>query len=553
MAIQQSRHSRDYLSSGFDDFEEGDAPIEQPQEQAAPPPAPTVDMPETVISGPPAEAPAQQMTLEEQQAADNDRLRKQLAMVDERMKIMGLTGGGRRPIGMNELQKEGFRLRGEALQDVIPVAQREATVRAGLMDKSQAAGEKYLSDLQAMRDQQRAMFDARKVAMQQDEEAMRKAQDSFDASRLLRDLGNRPVDTAALSFAAGLVGMLKGSAGRAGPNEILQEVDKAVERDIKNQETQYRRMLDGQTVRRNNFLDARQMGADEQQATALAAGAALDQYSRALDFASQRVADAKTSAALKEASGNLKAQQGDLQMRIDEKNAAAAAASFKAVQDMRLKMLENMQMAGQMDPKLAEEARKAYPDFVKGHSAAIDKLNTVGRLVNRLAAVARPDQIRKFWDSSVSVALNQVLQSSMAKNLNDATAFTTLSDAISREVLKRATTDEERKIAGAIQGVINKDLRVVSGGAVTNNELARDTLQNALFSYDAFNTYVNDQVEQERRGMGAVVESQRSNPVMYGLMMQSVGVPLMALDEYNKLTRAETAARALAAQKAKRK
>jgi hypothetical protein len=389
--------------------------------------------------------------------------------------------------------------------------------------------------------------------MQQDEEAMRKAQDSFDASRLLRDFSNRPVDTAVLSFTAGLVGMLKGSAGRAGPNEILQEVDKAVERDIKNQETQYRRMLDGQTVRRNNFLDARQMGADEREATAIAAGAAMEQYSRALDFASQRVSDAKTSAALKEASGNLKAQQGDLQMRIDEKNAAAAAAAFKSVQDMRMKMLQNMQTAGQLDPKLYEEARQAYPNFVKGNAAAIDKLNAVGRLVNRLAGVARPDQIRKFWDSSISPAVNQVLQSSMAKNLNDATAFTTLSDAIAREVLKRATTDEERKIAGAVQGVINQDLRVVSGGAVTNNELARDTLKNALFSYDSFNTYVNDQVEQERRGMGAIVESQRSNPVMYNLMMQSIGVPLMALDEYNKLSRSEQAARALAAQKAKRK
>jgi hypothetical protein len=539
MDFEPSRDPYDYLANYFAEPDKELPPVEAAQE---------------VLPAPAAEqAPAPQMTLEEQQASENDLLRKQLAMVDERMKIMGLTGGGRRPIGMNELQKEGFRLRGQAIESVVPVMERETARRAGIMDQAEAAAQKYRDDLAVLQGQQRQLFDARKVAMAEDEAAMRKAQDSFDASRLLRDLGNRPVDTAILSFSAGLVGMLKGAAGRAGPNEILQEVDKAVERDIMNQKTQYERMLQGQTVRRNNFLDARQMGADEQQALALSAGAALDQYSRALDFAAQRVGDAKSRAALTEASGNLKAQQGDLQMRIDEKNAAAAAAQFRAVQDMRMKLLDGIRAGAQADPKMYEEARKAYPAFVKGNAAAIDKLNAVSTLVNRLAGVARPDQIRKFWDSSVAPAVNQILQSNMARALNDATAFTTLSDAINREVLKRATTEEERKIAGAVQGVINQDLRVVSGGAVTNNELARDTLKNALLSYDAFNTYVNDQVAKERRMSSTLIESQRSNPIMYNLMQQSLGVPLMALDEYNKLTRAETAARAVAAQKAKTK
>jgi hypothetical protein len=174
----------DYMFGRLQDETEQDFAQQQAPDPLPPPP----EAPAPAVM---QEAPAQQMTLEEQQAADNDRLRKQLAMVDERMKIMGLTGGGRRPIGMNELQKEGFRLRGEALQDVIPVAQREADVRAGLMKQSQAAGEKYLSDLQTLRDQQRAMFDARKVAMQQDEEAMRKAQDSFRGRSLLRGWSRR--------------------------------------------------------------------------------------------------------------------------------------------------------------------------------------------------------------------------------------------------------------------------------------------------------------------------------------------------------------------------
>jgi len=536
----------DYMFGRLQDETEQDVT----QQQAPAPLAPPPEAPQPAAM---QEAPAQQMTLEEQQAADNDRLRKQLAMVDERMKIMGLTGGGRRPIGMNELQKEGFRLREEALQDVMPVAKREADVRAGLMAQSQAAGEKYISDLRTLQERQRAMFDARKAAMQQDEEAMRKAQDSFDASRLLRDFSNRPVDTAVLSFTAGLVGMLKGSAGRAGPNEILQEVDKAVERDIKNQETQYRRMLDGQTVRRNNFLDARQMGADEQQATALAAGAAMEQYSRALDFASQRVSDAKTSAALKEASGNLKAQQGDLQMRIDEKNAAAAAAAFKSVQDMRMRLLEGMQNVGQVNPELLKEARSAYPDMMKAHADAFGKLEAVGKLASAIAGSARPDQIRAFWNSAISPAVNDILQSKMAQNLNDAKAYDVLSNAIMRQVLTKAVTPEQRKIAGALQGVINRELRVISGGAVVNNELARNTLENALYSFDAFNNYVNNNVEAERRNMGALVESQRSNPAMHGLLMQSVGVPLAALDEYNRVMRAEQAARAVAAQKVKGK
>ena len=536
----------DYMFGRLQD----EAEQEYTQVPELPPVAPPPEAPQPAAM---QEAPAQQMTLEEQQAADNDRLRKQLAMVDERMKIMGLTGGGRRPIGMNELQKEGFRLREGALQDVIPVAEREAGVRAGLMKESQDTSKKYVADLQTLQDKQRSLFDARKAAMQQDEAAMRQSQDSFDASRLLRDLSNRPVDTAILSFTAGLVGMLKGSAGRRGPNDVLQEVDKAIERDIQNQKTQYDRMLQGQTVRRNNFLDARQMGADEQHATALAATASLDQHARALDFASQRVADAKTSAALKEASGNLKGQQGDLQMRIDEKNAAAAAAAFRSVQDMRMKLLAGMQNVGQVSPELLKEARSAYPDLVKSHKEELSKLEAVGKLASAVAGSARPDQIRAFWSSAVTPAVNEVLQSKMAQSLNDSKAYDVLSNAIMRKILDKAITPEQRKVASALQGVINRELRVLSGGAVTNNEIARKTLEDALYTFDSFNNYVNNNVEMERRNMGALVESQKSNPAMYGLLMQSVGVPLMALDEYNRVMRAEQAARAVVSEKAKRK
>ena len=149
-------------------------------------------------------------------------------------------------------------------------------------------------------------------------------------------------------------------------------------------------------------------------------------------------------------------------MRIDEKNAAAAAANFRSVQDMRMKLLDNLQKVGQADPKLMEEARKAYPDLIKSNLPQFQKLDALGRLVNRLAGVADPAAIRKFWDSSIKTSLNTVLQSNMARNLNDATAFTTLSNAIAQEVLKKATTEEERKIAGAVQGVINLDLREVS-------------------------------------------------------------------------------------------
>ncbi len=107
--------------------------------------------------------------------------------------------------------------------------------------------------------------------MAEDERRMRETEEGFDASRLLRQMGERPLETTALSFAAGLVGMLKGSAGRTTPNDILAEVDKAVERDVMNQTTAYERMLKGMEVRRTNFLDARQMGADEQAALATTA------------------------------------------------------------------------------------------------------------------------------------------------------------------------------------------------------------------------------------------------------------------------------------------
>lgn len=502
----------------------------------------------TPVDQPPT--PPREMTPEEAQAAQDEQLRQQLAAVDRRMKIMGLTGGGRPAMRMNELQREGFRLQGQALEQMRAPLETETAARATAMQQAQDVGAQYIADLKTLQTRQRGEAEARKAAMAEDERRMRETEEGFDASRLLRQMGERPLETTALSFAAGLVGMLKGSAGRTSPNDILAEVDKAVERDVMNQKTAYDRMLKGMEVRRTNFLDARQMGADEQSALATTAAASLDQYRRAIDFAAQRVGDAQTKAKLTEASGQLKMQQGDLQMRIDEKNSAAAAAQFKSVQDMRMRLLQAAQQAGQANPEMAKDLALRYDSILKGHKPALDAAMAFGNLTKTLMEARDPQGLKNFWNSSVTKAINDATDKANAAIQSDKTAswWDVMRKALAEEVGKSAVTPEQKKLNAAAQRLINLNLREVSGGAVTDNELARSIAERVFRSWDGFQDWVNEEYKRTDANVGGLIQSNMAyNPALANTLDAHYGTGLRAYREYQNLQAAERAAQQVAA------
>ena len=504
----------------------------------------------TPVDQPPT--PQRQMTPEEMQAAQDDALRRQLAAVDQRMKLLGLTGGGRPALRMNDLQREGFRLQGQALEEMRAPLDRETALRAKAMEGAQRTGAQYISDLQTLQERQRGEAEARKAVMAEDERRMRETEGGFDASRLLRQMGERPMETTALSFAAGLVGMLKGSAGRTTPNDILAEVDKAVERDVLNQKTAYDRMLKGMEVRRTNFLDARQMGADEQAALATTAAASLDQFRRAIDFAAQRVGDAQSKAKLTEASGQLAMQQGDLQMRIAEKNAAAAAAQSARVQGMRMKMLEQMQQATQANPALAEDMAKRYPELYTKFDNKIRSSNGLAALVNTINSSRDPQKLKDYWNTTVTKAYRDNLakaEGDLASN-PQTNFFDGLKTALVRKLQQDAATGtpEQKQLAAAAQQLVNYNLRDISGGAVTNNENGRDIASRVFSSWDGLMNWVDGQAQDVRSSIGGLIQAEKPhNPALAARITADWGAGLVAYDELTRLRGATRAAQQVAA------
>lgn len=502
----------------------------------------------TPVDQPPT--PQRQPTAEELQAAEDARLQSQLAAVDRRMKILGLTGGGRPAIAMNALQKEGFDLQQQALDEMRTPLERETRARENAMRAAQAVGANYMSDLEALKGRQAELFKARKEAMAADERRLAQTEQDFDASRLLRQLSDRPLETTALSFAAGLVGMLKGSAGRTSTNDVLAEVDKAVERDVTNQKTAYDRMLRGMEARRTNFLDARQMGADEQAALATSAAAALDQYRRAIDFAAQRVGDAQSKAKLTEASGHLKMQQGDLQMRIAEKNAAAAAAQSARVQEMRMKMLDQMQRATQADPALAEDMAKRYPELYTKYDNKIRSSNGLAALAKTITEAGNPQALKDYWNTTVTKAYRDVLAKVEGDIASDPKTgfFDGLRTALVRKLQQDAATPEQKQLAAAVQQLVNYNLRDISGGAVTNNENGRDISSRVFSSWDGLNNWVDAQAQDVRSSIGGLIEAEKGhNPALAARIAADWGAGLTAYDELTRLRSATSAAQRIAA------
>ena len=150
-----------------------------------------------------------------------DEIKRRLAALDAF--YAGMRGAPQ--VSMNEDMRKGIAGEQAAMRGVIGVMEGQQAgqeaARAGL----QTEGAKYLQGLQGLQAQQTQDFAARRQQMAADEAALAQAREQFDPSRTLREIGKSPVSTGALTFAAGLVGALKGAAGQMGPNEILQEVE----------------------------------------------------------------------------------------------------------------------------------------------------------------------------------------------------------------------------------------------------------------------------------------------------------------------------------------
>ena len=164
-----------------------------------------------------------------------DEKANQLAMLDQLYaQYQGMRGAP--TVRMNQDIREGIAGQQRAARGVLEAIGAEEpgqqAARAGMM----AEGQRYIAGLQKLRGEQEQLFGARRAAMAEDEARMAQAEKSFDASRVIREVGNSPLSTGALSFAAGLVGALKGQAGDMGPNQILAAVGNAIKRNVMNQE-----------------------------------------------------------------------------------------------------------------------------------------------------------------------------------------------------------------------------------------------------------------------------------------------------------------------------
>lgn len=456
---------------------------------------------------------------------------------------MGMRGAPR--VSMNEDMRRGLAGQqaaiGEAVGTIegqIPGQEQE---RAAMLGE----GRQYVSDLERLRAQQAGQFTQRRERMAQDEAQMAQARQEFDPSRVLRRVGESPVSTAALSFAAGLVGALKGSAGQIGPNEILQEVDKAVERDTQQQLQKYQMLRDGIAVGQSNFNDMMRMGASEQQALAMTALASMDNHKRALEFAEQRVATAKDKANLKGAISQLDFQRGKLQLDIDMKNAANYVAMNRARGEGMAKILELRQKMAGLDPEQQKQAFSQYEQLTKGpeYEAARSQAEAVGALRKSMRSVP-VEQQKKLWDLGIGRVVTDALRASAIQGKEKGEIIGSASQILQAALEKQFTSPEQRELRNIAQEIVNAALKARSGGSVTSGEGLRDDLTRDFNSYAGFLQFADRQEKLARDN----IRSRFSNiPMVNPLVQQRLDMvfapALGEMDAYHQLEQgtAETA------------
>ena len=464
-----------------------------------------------------------------------DEKANQLAMLDQLYaQYQGMRGAP--TVRMNQDIREGIAGQQRAARGVLEAIGAEEpgqqAARAGMM----AEGQRYIAGLQKLRGEQEQLFGARRAAMAEDEARMAQAEKSFDASRVIREVGSSPLSTGALSFAAGLVGALKGQAGDMGPNQILGEVDKAIERDVMNQQTEYGRMKEGIAGRRTNFVDAMKMGASENEALAAATMASMDQHKRALEFAQQRITGAKEKGAIKEAISQLDMQRGKIQMDIDLKNAANYVAMNKSRLAGMAGVLESRAKLLGMDPEARQKATAQAASLMdKGFDDALRSAKGVGR-VRSLMMELSPQKQREVWDTSVGNILMKAANSMEAKEAGkDSNAvLAAIGKFISAE-MKGAYSPQQIQMLNLAQKLVNEELRNISGGSVTDGENIRNLLSRNWSSYEGFQNWIDGAESDARSALNKyAVQSKYADPNV-STILDNVMLPAVAeMDKYNQ-------------------
>jgi hypothetical protein len=466
---------------------------------------------------PPAPPPTE-LTPEQKQQAQLEALRAQ---------IMGMHAPS---VGMNKYQIRGFEGQQGALGEQISAmnaAQPEIdAARAGM----QQVGQQYIGGLEKLNAQRQGVNDARRAVMAEDERKLAAAEKTFDASRALRGMGDSLVSTGAMSFAAGLVGALKGAAGDMSANQVLAEVDKAVERDVMNQKEQYSRMLQGQTTARSNFHDARQMGADDNEALAASTMASMDQHKRALQFAEQRVSGAREKASLKGAIYALDGQRGKLQMDLDLKN-AAAQGSVNAAKMQALMLLK----AGNAGMSLDDQIKQgnAYNAATKDErwQSSSKSLQSIAEM-RKLQAEIPLEKQAELWNTGVSKILREAADKAAASPDSGA-AIAAAARYIGAQ-FKSNMTNDERKMLSFAQEMINNRLKDISGGSVTTGEQVRDLMSRNLDTFEGFNSWIDHSEANAMAGINSGLAVGKFNPDVARVMEATVAPWIETNKQYAK-------------------
>lgn len=456
---------------------------------------------------------------------------KQLAAL--RAMYTGMRGAP--TVGMNKDILKGIAGQQEALKEPIGVMEGQMAGQEAARAGMQQVGQQYIGGLEKLGAQRQQLFDARRGAMAEEERRLAGEEKTFDASRVVREIGKNPVGTAALSFAAGLVGALKGSAGDMSPNQILGEVDKAVERDVMNQKEQYSRMLQGQTAARTNFLDARQMGADENAALAASTLASMDQHKRALEFAEQRISGAKEKAALKQSISALDLQRGKIKMDIDMKNAANFVAMNRIKGEGLMKVMAMEQQMKGLDPESRKKAQDTFNSITAPERFDNAKLaaEAVGQ-VRKAQMGLTPEQQRSIWDNTVKKALTNALSQAEAQSSTDGNVVMSAVSQYMANEMKGQYTPEELKMLNLAQSLANTGLKNISGGSVTTGEGVRNILSRSWNNYDNFKNWIDSQEELALNGLKKYEVAAEADPTVK-TMMDAVLVPAKYnINEYRK-------------------
>jgi len=413
------------------------------------------------------------------------------------------TQQGAPSVKLNQDILQGIQAQRNAAGEVLPIMADQVPLKEAAYTGSQQAGQNYIDQLKVLQGKQAGLFDARRAEADRELAQTKAAESTFDHSRVLRKLGENPVSTAAMSFAAGLVGALKGAAGDMSANQVIGEVDKAVQNDVENQREQYSRMQYGQKVSRTNFLDAMDMGAGQQKALETATIASLDQHKRALQYAEERVTDAKSKASLKAGIGALQEHLGGIRLKIDEKNAsmAAAAANNRNAAMAQLMVAKQQMMSG--DPKV-RQAAITHADGVMG-GKAFKEAQVMAEAVSQVRTVmskATPAEIQEALGPTFrNAVVNGFVRAATENKGSTVAAMTGSFEKYIAEQIKSGSSDMVNRLRAAVQNVANANIKTDAGGSVTGQEEVRQGLELTSQSPEGMMQWLDAQQKSSRANL----------------------------------------------------